>query len=264
MIPALEAYVGVVPDTQAALAFRIGYELTNTRKLVDRALYELVLPRYNSNHCLVSILQTLQALDGAYDVRDHLEDLGFPDRSSDYVDVCAVFPGLNAVRAERLRADLCLEGTSFRSWHAIPITGIFYSETLVHAHLKDTKVAHPPREHPLPNTLPYPDMLHLHTTLVRYEQCLSDIERLANTEEFGDPFQQRKPIQTAVRKLRRRLQRAFQETRKVSLIAEFQALGMPAGHSADTLFGDFTAEQLQDMVDGHPKKVFKSTSVQHL
>lgn len=257
MVPQLSAYVGTIPNTQEAQGFAIAYELTNTRKLVFQNLHALVCPRYRKGHCIVSILR---GAGECFTLRNLLSCYSFSGTYAAEFDVRALFPQMSTESAERLRCDLGLKNDSFSKWYQIAYDDVFYGPTLMQAKLEHAEPINLPRERPLPQTLPYQDMLELHTTLTRYVRCLDDIDAFVGNERFVDPYGKRKDILKETRRLRKRLLRGLQETTKVPLIATFQRLGIPAGHTTATLCAEFTAEQLQDMIQGHPANVITSTT----
>ena len=45
------------------------------------------------------------------------------------------------------------------------------------------------------------------------------------------------------------------QTKMYPIIEEFRKLGLPAGHTPETLAAEHTVEQVNDMLQGHPSKL---------
>ena len=256
VVKPFEYYVGDTPDTLEAEALRIGYGMKNLRALVWRALSDFIFPHYRKNHCMTNILR---ALTNAHDVRYHLENfIGerfcYRGKSRDMY-LRKVFPNLNLARCLQ---DLVLTNNWNAKTGMVPLENLLYADILLDVRLRGVyNNLTVQRIRPLPNALPYTAMAHVHQLLTRYGACLDSIDAFLRKHDPNES-NNRRCTEIATRALRKRLRRALQETNKCDLIEEYATLGFPAGHTEHTLCADFTYEQLKDMVDGHPSKLFPS------
>ena len=58
-----------------------------------------------------------------------------------------------------------------------------------------------------------------------------------------------------LRKVAKKLKYMLDQTKMYPIIEKFIKLGLPAGHTPETLAAEHTAEEVNDMLEGHPSNI---------
>ena len=236
-MPTLEYFVGSIPNTSQAALVHVAYELNNLTELVWRFHSDVMFSRFSKNsrqnNAMSKLFQPLSLKSVLDDIACHM----FPQR----IDMMKVFP--SATRTEALMGkDTTIKPTS-----------LMYSNKLVVKNMKDIYNGCTKRERPLPKRFSYANMKRLRPILIRYGKC---IELIASFSKNVKTRQRYKAyLKKVLRKVTKNLKYMLDQTKMYPIIGEFRKLGLPAGHTPETLAAEHTVEQVNDMLQGHPSKL---------
>tara|TARA_Y100001958_G_scaffold153400_1_gene140836 strand:+ start:596 stop:1321 length:726 start_codon:yes stop_codon:yes gene_type:complete len=235
VVPPFEYFVGSIPNTQEAAALHISYELMNVTLLLWRFHSDIMFSRFSKNSRQYRAMIELFDPGSLKCILDDIVCQMFPRYK---IDLLEVFP--DAPRAEALVGKDTLSPTD-----------LFYGRKLVIKSLRDLYNGGAKRERPLPRKFSYENMRRLRPILLRYAKCMELIVSFSKTVNV------RYKLKKKMLKVARRLHYVMEQTKVYPLIQEFEHLGLPAGHTPETL-AEFTFEQVKDMLEGHPSKLEES------
>lgn len=231
-------YVGSIPETMEAEAFHLSYELMNVKRLTWHMAADFVFINFRKTHRLYS--SSLKLADVS-DLRCELDTIVCKHFKSK-IQIQDVF---KECKIERIRQELSLKNDFMYG------TDLFYGGELVNNALEMCYNPIHKKSRPLPCRLPFESLQHVQQLMLRYEQCLAKAN--AFVEKYARGYA--KKIGRMVSKLMKSIRCIKLESQKYDLIVEFERLGLPAGHTVETLCSDFSYEQIKDMLDGHPSNI---------
>ena len=239
-------YVGSIPETMEAEAFHLAYELKNLKSRTWRMAADFVFINFRKTHRLYS--SSLKLAD-ADDLRCELDSIVCNHFKGNMIQIQDVF---KECKIERVSQELSLKKEfgqlSDGSMYAMDL---FYGRELTINTLEICYNPNHKKSRPLPCHLPFASLQHVQRLMLRYKQCLAKAK--AFVEKYAKGYA--KKIGKMVSKLMKAIRCIELECQKYDLIVEFERLGLPAGHSTQTLCSDFSYEQIKDMLDGHPSKI---------
>ena len=238
-------YVGSIPETMEAEAFHLAYELKNLRHLTWRMAADFVFANFRKTHRLYS---SSLLLAEASQLRCELDNIVCHHFKDCLIQIQDVFKECS----EHIIQELTLKREfGPLSDGSIAVIELFYGRELTVNTLEICYNPHHKRSRPLPCHLPFASLQHVQRLILRYEQCLAKTN--AFVEKYAKSYA--KKIGKMVSKLMKAIRCIKLESQKYDLIVEFERLGLPAGHTVETLCSDFSYEQIKDMLDGHPSKI---------
>lgn len=131
-------------------------------------------------------------------------------------------------------------------------TSLMYSNKLVVKNMKDIYNGCTKRERPLPKRFSYANMKRLRPILIRYGKCIELIATFSKNVKTRQRY--KAYLKKVLRKVTKNLKYMLDQTKMYPIIEEFRKLGLPAGHTPETL-AEHTVEQVNDMLQGHPSKL---------
>lgn len=233
-LPPFEYFVGPVPNTAQAAAFHISYEFLNVSKLIWDFHSDIMFSRFSKNSRQYN---TMYKLLDPYTLKGVLDTIVCHIFSQD-LDLLKIFP-------QQTRIHLLLKDTIFTPMD------IFYNNKIVVKGSRDSDKAK--RVRPLPGKFTYANMKRLRPILIRYAKCLQLIKTFSKTVKFRHIHKVK--LKKVLNKMTRYLNYMLDQTSLYPVIEEFRILGLPAGHTPETLAAEHTFEQVKDMLLGHPSKL---------
>lgn len=237
-VPRFEYFVSSIPNTQLAKAFHIAYELLNVTRLIWRFHSDVMYSRFGKNSRQYT---TMSKLHNPYVLKSVLDSIVCHFFRQDTLDLLKVFP--NATRAEALMGKIT----------TLSPVDLFYSNKLIVKHLRGVYNGWTKRERPLPKKFSYANMERLHPILLRYKSCMQNIISFSKIRKYSPTLSHK--LNKILRQVSRQLEYMTSLTKVYPIIKEFQQLGLPAGHTTETLAAEHTYEQVKDMLEGHPSKL---------
>ena len=239
-------YVGSIPETMEAEAFHLAYELKNLKCLTWRMAADFVFINFRKTHRLYSSSLLLADVS---DLRCELDSIVCKHFSGKIIQIQDVF---KECQIERVSQELSLK-KDFRplSDGSMHVMDLFYGRELTINTLEPCYNPNHKKSRPLPCHLPFASLQHVQRLMLRYEQCLA--KATAFVEKYARGYA--KKIGKMVSKLMKAIRCIELESQKYDLIVKFERLGLPAGHTVETLCSDFSYEQIKDMLDGHPSNI---------
>lgn len=238
LLPPFEYFVGAIPNTQQAAAFRISYELMNLTCLVWRFHSDVMFSRFSKNSRQYT---TMYKLFDPMALKCILDDI-----------VCHIFPQ-NTLHLKKIFPDAPRAEALVDKDTSLSPMDLFYSRKLVIKSLRDIYNGGAKRERPLPGKFSYDNMKRLRPILLRYAKCMQLIVSFSKTVKTRVRYKDK--LKKVSLKVTRQLQYVTRLTDLYPIIKEFEHLGLPAGHTCETLAAEHTFEQLKDMLEGHPSKL---------
>jgi len=240
MFASLEYFFGSVPNTSQAALVHVAYELNNLRKLSWRFHSDVMSSRFGKNSrqrsAMSKLYRPISLLSALDDIACHM----FPQRI-DIIDIMKVFP--SAPRAEALMGkDTTIQPTC-----------LFYNQKLVIKSTKGIYNSHTKRERPLPKRFSYANMKRLRPILLRYGKCIELIALLSKNVKTLQKYKDY--LRKVLRKVAKKLKYMLEQTKMFPIIEKFRKLGLPAGHTPETLAAEHTVEEVNDMLEGHPSNI---------
>tara|TARA_B110000977_G_scaffold56543_2_gene76853 strand:+ start:1898 stop:2626 length:729 start_codon:yes stop_codon:yes gene_type:complete len=240
MLP-LTYFVGSIPKTREAAAVHIAYELQNLTELTWRFHDDVMFSRFSKNSrqskATWKLLSPYTLLGKLDTIVCHI----FPQNTLNFLKI---FP--NAPRADLILVD---------KQYNIEATSLFYDKTFV-IKSNDAERTYK-RERPLPNRFSYANMKRLRPILIRYGKCVELITAFSKTVQVD---RYRSALKAALRKVTKSLRYLVDQTKVYPIIEEYMKFGLPVGHTAETLAAEHTAEQVNDMLQGHPSIALRAES----
>lgn len=238
VLPAFEYFVGPIPNTEQATAFHISYELMNLIRLVWRFHSDIMFSRFSKNSRQYNTMYKLFDPGSLKCILDDIVCHMFPQNK---LNLLKIFP--DAPRAEALMGkDMSLTPTD-----------LFYNRKLVIKSLRDIYNGGAKRERPLPKRFSYANMKRLRPILLRYAKCMQLIVSFSKTVNTRVRYKVK--LKKILLKVTRQLHYVTSLTKLYPIIKEFKRLGLPAGHTPETLAAEHTFEQVKDMLEGHPSRL---------
>ena len=237
-LPPFEYFVGSIPNTEQATALHISYELKNLTRLFWRFQSDIMFTRFGKNdrQC-----RAMRRLYDPFALKSILDDIVCHMFPQDKLDLLKIFPDAPRVEA-LLGKDTCLY-----------VTYLFYGEKLYIKNLRGVYNAWSKRERPLPKRFSYANMERLRPILLRYAKCMQLIVSFSKTANTRVRYKDN--LKKILLKVTRQLHYMMEQTKVYPIIKEFKRLGLPAGHTPETLAAEHTFEQVKDMLEGHPTKL---------
>lgn len=245
MLP-LTYFVGSIPKTREAAAVHIAYELQNLTELTWRFHDDVMFSRFSKNSRQSKATWKLFSPDDLKNVLDTIVCHIFPQNR---ITLLKIFP--NAPHADLISKPLPADLLS--TPRSIAVTRLFYGKTFV-IKSNDAERTYK-RERPLPNRFSYANMKRLRPILIRYGKCVELITAFSKTVQVH-----RSALKAALRKVTKSLRYLVDQTKVYPIIEEYMKLGLPVGHTAETLAAEHTAEQVNDMLQGHPSIALRAES----
>tara|TARA_B110001452_G_scaffold29527_1_gene23206 strand:+ start:1103 stop:1939 length:837 start_codon:yes stop_codon:yes gene_type:complete len=248
-------YVGSIPETIEAEVFHLAYELKNLKSLTSRMAADFVFVNFRKTHRLYSssllLAESQLSCELHNIVQSHFHICNIPIQIQDVFKEC---------KFEHISQELTLKkefGQLSDPWSA---TELFYGRKLRINTLIDYYNPTHKKSRPLPCHLPFASLQHVQRLMLRYKQCLVKAKAFVEKmlyHQYAHPKNTTyaKKIGKMVSKLMKAIRCIELECQKYDLIVEYERLGLPTGHSTQTLCSDFSYEQIKDMLDGHPSKI---------
>jgi hypothetical protein len=167
--------------------------------------------------------------------------------SEDKLDLLKIFPSATRVKL------LVGNDTVLRPMD------LFYGRKIVIKSLRGIYNGGAKRVRPLPGKFTYANMKRLRPILLRYAKCLQLIVSFSETVKSRAIYKVK--LNKVLNKMVRYLKYMVDQTSLYPIIEEFRSLGLPAGHTPETLAAEHTFEQVKDMLEGHPSKLKISDKV---
>jgi len=237
-LPSFEYFVGSIPNTEQAAAFHISYELMNLTRLVWRFHSDVMFSRFSKNSRQYN---TMYKLFYPTSLKCILDDI-----------VCHIFPQ-NRIHLKKIFPDAPRAEALMGKDTTLTPTDLFYNRKLVIKSLRDIYNGGAKRVRPLPGKFSYDNMKRLRPILLRYAKCMQLIVSFSKTVKTHVRYKVK--LKKVLRKVTRQLQYVTRLTDVYPIIKEFEHLGLPAGHTCETLAAEHTFEQVKDMLKGHPSKL---------
>lgn len=238
-MPTLEYFVGSIPNTSQAAAFHVAYELNNLSELIWRFQSDVMFSRFSKNSRQNN---TISKLHRPLSLKSVLDDIFCHIFQYEEIDMMKVFPSATRVEA-LIGKDTNIDPTS-----------LMYSNKLVVKNMKDIYNGCTKRERPLPKRFSYANMKRLRPILIRYGKCIELIASFSKNVKTKQKY--KVYLKKVLRKVNKNLKYMLDQTKMYPIIEEFRKIGLPAGHTPETLAAEHTVEQVNDMLQGHPSKLW--------